>query len=317
MSVQRIRSTASHAFTLVELLVVIGIIAVLIGILLPALSRAREQAGAVKCAAQLREIGNCFQMYAMDNKGYWPPCRLQASYTLSYGKDSVTTSPTYWQNFIAKYVTRVRVGTAVGDATQQNMAKGTILWGCPNFTAYVGTIGGENVLYTGYGMNLDPHYPDAPITSDPYPYTFESGDGHLNYHRAYNPPLVASARGLTDGTWFKAKEWSHPAERCLIADGRAYSLDARRPPQTANLPDAVVAQHNDSMNTLWSPAPLDQSQTTIFIYRHGSSPKPINSDTFGVAGGRIAFNILYCDGHVNTCNHGSDAYRAIRMRFPK
>jgi prepilin-type processing-associated H-X9-DG protein len=66
------RSTRYSAFTLVELLVVIGIIAVLIGILLPAISKARWQATVTACASNQRQLGAVLLLYANDNKGFLP-----------------------------------------------------------------------------------------------------------------------------------------------------------------------------------------------------------------------------------------------------
>jgi len=60
------------AFTLVELLVVIGIIALLLSILIPALGRARDASRTLKCLSNLRQLGLAFQMYATANKNYVP-----------------------------------------------------------------------------------------------------------------------------------------------------------------------------------------------------------------------------------------------------
>ena len=68
----RTRGTRVGGFTLVELLVVIGVIAVLIALLLPVLGRAREQARTIKCANNLRQIYGAIVMYTNENRQMLP-----------------------------------------------------------------------------------------------------------------------------------------------------------------------------------------------------------------------------------------------------
>ncbi|MFW6058863.1 MAG: type II secretion system protein [Phycisphaeraceae bacterium] len=72
MNDTRVRCRFRAAFTLVELLVVISIIALLISLLLPALRQARKTSQAVQCAANLRQVGYAFDIYAQENNDYMP-----------------------------------------------------------------------------------------------------------------------------------------------------------------------------------------------------------------------------------------------------
>src|SRR5688500_10482855 len=70
---RRAASARCRAFSLIELIVVIGIIAVLMSFLLPALRVANESARTVRCASQLRQMGQAIFAYAASNRGLTPP----------------------------------------------------------------------------------------------------------------------------------------------------------------------------------------------------------------------------------------------------
>jgi len=93
---------SNKGFTLVELLVVIGIIALLIAILLPALNRARRAAKTTVCMSNLRQMGTAWTMYLSENKGHLP------YYMWNNPSVAETLWHGYWMGIFADY--RVSIG---------------------------------------------------------------------------------------------------------------------------------------------------------------------------------------------------------------
>ena len=85
------------AFTMVELLVVIGVIAVLLGLLLPTLSGSREKANQIECSANLRSIGQALASYTQDNGGYLP-------WGFYHTSDSDLAHVTDWTNLLLQEI---------------------------------------------------------------------------------------------------------------------------------------------------------------------------------------------------------------------
>lgn len=93
----------SKAFSLVELLVVIGIIALLISILLPVLSKARQSSLTIQCASNLRQIGAGLAMYLIENQNTYPPSYLYIGHSIVDGVQTPETTANgyiHWSTYL-------------------------------------------------------------------------------------------------------------------------------------------------------------------------------------------------------------------------
>src|SRR4051812_34210056 len=126
-----------QAFTPVELLVVIGIIAVLIGILLPALGRAREQANQAACMSNMRQVAMAFVMYANDNKGWLPATSRggsQGAAPWRYAPNWLAYMPSenLDQSAIAKYLGKISDDGRLNQAANWDKTMNVRVLRCPS-----------------------------------------------------------------------------------------------------------------------------------------------------------------------------------------
>jgi prepilin-type processing-associated H-X9-DG protein len=291
----------------------------------------------VKCAAALSEIANCFKLYSIDNKGYYPPMYCQNPYTLYMPSNPpVTYDPTpngtYWMYFLARYVSHAKFGGASGTtAADVANSMNSVLWGCPNFVPVLSTIAGEQsvggvaTVYTGYGMNGFPEYtaqwPRAVDSTDLLGDTGPAGttvdiSAVSRLKTTNNWKTFTGPDNVTPGRWYKYKAYTNAADRALVGDCRAYVLEAAKATSASSFIGQVNILTIGSGQFWASNGPISPGESSYDYYRHGKYPPLASATQYSPNGGQIGYNVMFADGHVSKLLSREDGFKAARMRWP-
>ncbi len=266
-------------------------------------------------------------------------------YGIEYGSSAIVpgvsdTNAAFWWDFISKYVSSANSSVAQGKSGQADFLKSVIA--CPAFDKFPWQGGGNGVGlewepgYSGYAYNPHPTFAvnNPPLGTSRPPETAISNDSATN-GKAFSDPAFRCVGVCSDsdfgktptgnpvykGVWYKQTAYTHPADRALIADAQYLFLEANA--VTANTLPVVQKLHLRGSEFATGSVPPGQSgtgQTTFDWYRHGTDP-PVGvlapSGCFSAVGGKISYNILYCDGHVGRETTKDASYRSVRMRYPE
>jgi hypothetical protein len=194
---------------------VIGIIAVLVSLLLPALNKARDSAKTVQCQSNLKHLGAFMLLYANDNKGWVPIAKY--SKTAATPPVTPTNVDITWIEPLLKYVEPVKFKNIdMPNLDQLSDRSRSILFGCPPWMEIWKRSGAPSIVGTdparsiGYGMNI---FPKAPTSYGGWP----AASGTLTAPADLNWFDPAIGR---NGRYTKISEWKNPSQRAMLGDTR-------------------------------------------------------------------------------------------------